>query len=1561
MSNYSERIAKLSPAKLELLAQQLKARTARAAKIQPIPRRPTAQTTPLSFAQQRLWFLDQLAPGSATYNITTVIRFVGQLNVGALAQSLDEIIRRHEVLRTSFPSTDGQPVQIIADSARIKLTLVNLQELAEAERESAAQRLAQEETQQPFDLAQGPLLRATLLQVDKTVSVALLTMHHIISDGWSRGVLTREIAALYEAFAKGQTSALPALAIQYADYAVWQRKWLQGEVLEKQLAYWRQQLAETPVLELSTDKPRRALQHVHGATQTSALPLDLTEALKSLSRQDGATLFMTLLAALNVLLWRYSGQTDIVVGTPVAGRNRLETEALIGFFVNTLALRTQVNPQLGFRELLARVVETTLAAHAHQDVPFERLVEELQPERRWSHTPLFQIMFIAQNTSQPKLKLSTLLVNAVPTENETAKFDLTVAMREAESGLIVSFAYNTDLFEGATIKRMMGHFETLLGGLVANPQESISSLPLMRESERQQLLVEWNETKRDYPGEYCLHEQVERQAALTPNAVALIHEETQVSYRELNERANQVGHYLQRQGVGPEGRVGVLLGRSVEMVVGLLGILKAGGAYVPLDPQYPPERLTLMAADAGLRVVLTQQHWLGDWAGGEAELVCLDGEAAWLRQEARTNPTSRARAENLAYVIYTSGSTGQPKGVAITHGSAVTLMQWAQETFTAVELSGVLAATSLSFDLSVFELFAPLTSGGTVILAENVLALPSLAAAPSVRLVNTVPSALREMLRLGEVPPAVQTINLAGEALPGALVQQLYERATVQRVLNLYGPSEDTTYSSYEVVPRGGGRAPTIGRPVANTQSYVLGEQLEPVPMGVAGELYLGGAGLARGYLNRPGLTAAQFVPNPFSELGGARLYRTGDLARYLSTGELEFLGRRDQQVKVRGYRIELGEIEAALNERDDVREALVQAREDEPGDKRLVAYLVASEGSAPPVTELRDYLRARLPSYMVPASFVWLEALPLTPNGKVDRRALPAPELTRAELEQTYLAPRTPVEELLVGLWEEVLHVPAVGVHDNFFDLGGHSLLATQLFSRVRETCQVEVGLRRLFETPTVAGLAESVEQQLRRGAGVAAPPLKPVSRSAELPLSFAQQRFWFLDQLERDSALYNITTAISLQGRLNVLAMEQTLSEVVRRHEVMRTTFATVEGRPRQVVAPAHIVKLPVTHLMAWTNREAEVSRFIRREKQRTLDSTNGPVWRASLLRLSDDDHVLLFTMHHITSDGWSMGVLVKEVAALYAAYMQGATSPLPELTIQFADYAVWQRELLQGPLLEAQIAYWCKELEDAPPILELPTDRPRPAVRSFRGATQSFVLPANVSEELKSLSRREGVTLFMTLLATFQVLLERYSGQEEFIVGTGIANRTRLETERMVGCFVNFLALRADLTRNPSVRELLRRVRETTLGAYAHQDIPFEKLLEALQPERKPGYPPLFQVAFFLQNVPPTTLELPGLKLTSMSVPSGVARFDIMLVIEERAQGLAGVIEYRTDLFDDSTITRMLNHFQALLQDMANHPDKEVRSLVMFTETEKQQLSNAFDDDLGGLLESVATSKL
>src|SRR6185369_12385593 len=687
----------------------------------------------------------------------------------------------------------------------------------------------------------------------------------------------------------------------------------------------------------------------------------------------------------------------------------------------------------------------------------------------------------------------------------------------------------------------------------------------------------------------CLHEQVERQAALTPNAVALIHEETQVSYRELNERANQVGHYLQRQGVGPEGRVGVLLGRSVEMVVGLLGILKAGGAYVPLDPQYPPERLSLMAADAGLRVVLTQQHWLGEWGGGEAELVCLDGAAAGLRQEARTNPTSRAGAENLAYVIYTSGSTGQPKGVAITHGSAVTLMQWAQETFTAVELSGVLAATSLSFDLSVFEVFAPLTSGGTVILAENVLALPSLAAAPSVRLVNTVPSALREMLRLGEVPPGVQTINLAGEALPGALVQQLYERATVQRVLNLYGPSEDTTYSSYEVVPRGGGRAPTIGRPVANTQSYVLGEQLEPVPVGVAGELYLGGAGLARGYLNRPGLTAAQFVPNPFSELGGARLYRTGDLARYLSTGELEFLGRRDQQVKVRGYRIELGEIEAALNERDDVREALVQAREDEPGDKRLVAYLVASEGSAPPVTELRDYLRARLPSYMVPASFVWLEALPLTPNGKVDRRALPAPELTRAELEQTYLAPRTPVEELLVGLWEEVLHVPAVGVHDNFFDLGGHSLLATQLFSRVRETCQVEVGLRRLFETPTVAGLAESVEQQLRRGAGVAAPPLKPVSRSAELPLSFAQQRFWFLDQLERDSALYNITTAISLQGRLNVLAMEQTLSEVVRRHEVMRTTFASVEGGPRQVVAPAHIVKLPVTHLMAWTNREA------------------------------------------------------------------------------------------------------------------------------------------------------------------------------------------------------------------------------------------------------------------------------------------------------------------------------------------------------------------------------------
>ncbi|MFL6209204.1 MAG: amino acid adenylation domain-containing protein, partial [Pyrinomonadaceae bacterium] len=1383
-----------------------------------------------SFAQQRLWFLDQLEPGNPLYNIPAVIRIGGPLSVPALEQTLTEIVARHEALRTTFTTLDAHPVQLIRPPFAVSVPVQDLSAIAEAERAAEAQRLLQAEAQRPFELARGPLLRAGLLRLSETKHIFTLTLHHIVSDGWSMGVLIQEMIALYEAALAGQPSPLPELDIQYADYAVWQREWLEGEVLEEQLAYWKRQLASPAVLELPTDKRRPLVQSFAGAMHKTQISATLHEALKTVSQREGVTMFMTLLAAFKVLLWRYSGQTDLIVGSPIAGRTRVETEPLIGLFINTLALRTDLSGDPTFRDLLGRVREVTLGAYAHQDVPFERLVEELQPERSLSHAPLFQVMIMLKNTPSPDLAMAGLQLSLVDITSGTAKFDLTLLLEERDGGITIHWEYNTDLFEPETVARMSGHYETVLESAVARPGARISLLPMLPQAERQQLLVGFNDTQRAYPEPRCLHELFEAQVARTPAAVALISDAgARLTYGELTAQADELARHLRHLGVGREVRVGVLLNRSPQLIVALLGILKAGGVYVPLDPQYPQERVAFMVEDAAMSVLLTQTSLRDKLPASAARIVCLDAE--WETPTARAaaakddDNTADATPDNLAYVIYTSGSTGRPKGVAIEHRSVATFLHWAHETFTQAELAGVLASTSVCFDLSVFELFAPLTCGGAVVLAENALALSTHPAAPLVTLVNTVPSAMAELARAKSLPPSVATVNLAGEPLKLALVEAVYEHETVGRVLNLYGPSEDTTYSTYVVLERGTNRAPTIGRPVANTQVYLLDRALQPVPVGVAGELYIGGAGLARGYLNRPELTAEKFVPNPFSAEPGQRLYRTGDVARYLAAGELEFLGRSDQQVKLRGFRIELGEVEAALVKHASVSEAVVLVRADDGGDQRLVAYVVGAGAEHPSVGELRAHLKARLPEYMLPAVFVCLAELPLTPNGKVDRKALPAPDQARPESEHPYVAPRTPVEEVLCALWAEILRVKRVGVEDNFFELGGHSLLATRLAARMREAFRVELPLRTLFERQTIAALAAEIERGLRAGVGQNLPPLARADRTRLLPLSFAQQRLWFLDQLEPNNPLYNIPVVIRLEGQLDADALKQSLSEVVRRHESLRTTFTALSKEPAQIVSAAAELTVVGVDLSALpvVERAAEVQRLSHAEAQEPFDLTTGPLLRATLLRLSAEEHVLLLTMHHIISDGWSMRVLAREVAALYAAFRQGQASPLKELAIQYADYAVWQREWLQGPALEAQLDYWRERLAAAPPVLELPTDRPRPAQPRFAGASVPVNLPARLTEDLKSFSRRAGVTPFMTLLAAWQVLLARYTGQTDIAVGTPVANRQQRELEGLIGFFINTLVLRTDLSGDPTFSELLGRVRETALGAYAHQDLP------------------------------------------------------------------------------------------------------------------------------------------
>jgi amino acid adenylation domain-containing protein len=1038
---------------------------------------------PASFAQQRLWFLDQFEPGSPLYNIFSAVRMQGALHMTALEQSLQEVVQRHEALRTTLVAIDGTPAQVINPCMHIPLAKVDLQELSRTDQEAETVRLASEAAQQPFHLAHGPLLRTTLLKLGEEEHVLLLSMHHIISDGWSMGVFIREIALLYEAFSQGRPSPLPGLPIQYADFAAWQREWLQGNVLQEQRTYWKQQLGDhPPVLRLPTDRPRPAVQTSHGARQAAVLPLHLSEALKALSRQENATLFMTLLAAFNVLLCRYTHQADISVGTSIANRTRAETEGLIGFFVNTLVLRTDLSGDPGFCELVQRVRDVALGAYAHQDLPFEQLVEELNPVRDTSHTPLFQVMFTLQNAPMQPLELSGLTLSPLGVDRRTAKFDLLLSMLDTEQGLVASLEYNTDLFNDPTITRMLGHFRTLLEGIVANPEQRLSSLPLISAAELQQLLVEWNNTALDYPREQCFHQLFAQRVECTPDSIAVVFADQQLTYAELNARANQLAHHLQTLGVGPEVLVAICVERSLEMVIGLLGILKAGGAYLPLDPAYPKERLAFMLEDARALVLLTQHRFSGSLPESRTHLICLDTDWQAMAEESVENPTSGATAHNLAYVIYTSGSTGQPKGTMIPHQGLVNYLNWCVQVYLTERGRGAPVHSPIGFDLTITGLFSPLLVGQSIVLLPETQEIESLCTLlrteGNFSLVKLTPAHLEVLSHL--LPPEVArgrtgAFIIGGEALWGANLAFWQTYTPHTRLINEYGPTETVVGCCVYEVPAGisPASAVPIGRPIYNTQLYILDSHLQPTPVGVPGELYIGGDGLARGYLNRSELTAERFIPHPVSAAMGARLYKTGDLACYQPDGNITFLGRIDDQVKIRGFRIELGEVEAILSQHPAVHEAIVMVREETSGDRRLVAYVVPRPEQPPTVSTLRRFLREKLPEYMVPAAFVLLEQLPLTRNGKVDRRALPKPERQGA-----FVAPRSPVEERLAGMWAEVLGLERVGIHDNFFELGGHSLLATQVISRLRDAFRVELPVRRLFdEGATVAGLAELLE----------------------------------------------------------------------------------------------------------------------------------------------------------------------------------------------------------------------------------------------------------------------------------------------------------------------------------------------------------------------------------------------------------------------------------------------------------------------------------------------------
>src|SRR5215216_131933 len=1537
---------------------------------------------PTSFAQQRLWFLNQLEPDSPAYNIAFAIRLCGQLKVDALERSLNEIVRRHETLRTTFIAFDGRPAQVVAPSLEITLPVVDLRQEVTEEREERARRLAVEEARRIFDLAQGPLLRATLLRLDEAEYVLLLTMHHIISDGWSIGVIVREMTALYEALGKGKSSPLPELTLQYADFAIWQREWLEGEEVKSQLSYWKRQLGgDLPVLNLPFDRSRPAVQSDRGAKQPITIAPELTRRLRALSRQEGVTMFMTLLAAFQSLLYRYVDQEDICVGSSISGRTQTGIEELVGFFLNTLVLRTDFSGNPTFRELLGRVREVALAAYANQDIPVELLMEELRPERHLSHNPLFQVMFILQNAPLPELKLGDVTLSQLPNDSGTSKFDLTLDLTEGREGISGHVEYNSDLFDAATIVRFIEHFQLLLAGIVESPDTHVSRLPLLSESEQHQLCSSWNEPVAELKPETCLHELFEAQVRRAPDAVAVVSESGSLTYGELDARANSLAAELRRRGVGVETLVAGCLERTPQLLVALLGILKAGGAYVPLDPRYPQERLRLMLEDAGAGYVVTQGSLRGvvEGSGRAAEIISVEEEWGNEARGIAVSSTSSS-AEQLAYVIYTSGSTGRPKGVGVQHHSIVNYVQAASEMYGIMPDDRVLQFASISVDTSAEEIFPALARGATLVLrTDDMLSSVNTFLAKCEEWGITVldlPTAYWHSMALAmsaqqlTIPKCLRLVIIGGERALSQRLAQWQQQASLQpRVVNTYGPTEATIVAtSHEVEELWGKeedanlREVPIGRAIRNTQAYVLDRLFQLAPVGVAGELHIGGHGLARGYLGAPELTAQKFIPHPFSREAGARLYKTGDLVRYRSDGSLEFLGRRDDQIKVRGFRIEPSEIETTLCTHVSVHEAVVMLREDTPDEKRLVAYVRPRQGSSLTSTDLRNLLREKLPDYMVPSAFVLLDQFPFTPGGKIDRHALPPANNSHPELAETFVAPRNPIEEVVAGVWREVLNLSRVGTQDSFFDLGGHSLLATQVIARLREELHVEVQLRSFFETPTVAGLSAQIEKSRRAGRQVDYPLIERVSRNQLLPLSFSQERLWFLSQLDPDNISYHVPRAIRVTGALDVELVRATFTELMRRHEILRTSFPTVEGRPVQEIHPPHPVELPLIDLRSLPAdvRELEVQRFIIKEGQQTFDFTQEPLMRLTLLRTGDEEHVLVLAEHHLIHDGWTQGVLMRDFAAIYSAFHADEPSPLAELSIQYADFAYWQRQWPQGEILEEQLAYWKKHLAGAPPFLELPSARPRPAVQSFRGAEFSLELDAAMADALRDFSRRQGGTLFMTMLAAFKVLLLRYTGQTDLSVGTGIANRRWQAFENLLGMIINTLVLRTDVSGNPKFSELLRRVRDVTLDAYAHQDVPFEKLVEELRPERSLRYTPLFQVMFSFLDTPMERVQFPGLEIESMEAHNRSAKFDLNIVLvtpseqsvgldeeEPRAREITILFEYSTDIFDDDAIVRLANHYRRLLQAVLEDHEQRVLQMPMMNDAELDQLVNSWND--------------
>ena len=1509
------------------------------------------QQLPLSFAQQRLWLLDQIEQDNAFYNAAAAYTLKGKLSSTALAQALNYIIDRHEALRTFFTEDDeGNPQQIIVDKLTVTTPVIDLSD--DPEQDKKAFELCQQEAMLSFNLSEAPLLRSKILKLNEEQHVLILVMHHIITDGWSMNLFIQELTTCYQAFCENTQPQLPTLPVQYTDYAQWQRQWLQTGIAETQLSYWKQQLADAPtLLKLPTDYPRPAIETHRGATYTFQLPSEDVKKLHALCQRENVTLFMSMLALFSTLLNKYTHQSDLCIGSPIAGRTHQDIEHLIGFFANTLVLRMHWDDDLTFQTLLQQARGTALEAYANQDIPFKQLVEKLNPERSLSHAPLFQAVLVLNEIFALKEQSTDLEMEVIGLETQTSKYDLTLYLTDVGDKFWCAFEYCTDLFKESTITRMGEQFTHLLQQVIENPQARLSELTLLNDADRQQLLVDWNATHADYDVDQSIISLFEQQAAQTPDATALVFEDRSLTYAELNQRANQLAHYLRKEGkVTADTLVGIYLHRSLEMVISILATLKAGGAYVPLDPDYPQERITFMLQDAKPKVVLTQQALVQSIEDQSVITFCMDHDWPTLSRRSKRNPSHTIQPQHLAYCIYTSGSTGKPKGVLIEHHSVANVFQAAQSYFEFNEHDTWTLFHSFAFDLSVWELWGALLHGGRLIIiprwqSQSLESFYELLIKEKVTVSTQTPSGFQQLIDIQEKHNnskqklALRITIFGGETLEYQHLKLWYEhnQEITPHVWNQYGPTESTMWcigqfvdviSPTAVIP--------IGRPIANTSVYIVDQQLQPLPIGVPGELHIGGAGLARGYLNRPELTQEKFIDNPFDQ---ERLYKTGDLARYLEDGTIEYLGRIDHQVKVRGFRIELGEIETALTHLPQIKEAAVVTREDDiPGDNRLVAYVVVHEDIDVSTRALRNALHSTLPEYMIPNVFITLDQLPLTPNGKIDRKALPEPNMNRPELSGEYVPARTSIEEQLVRLWQDVLHIEKVGIHDDFFSLGGHSLLTTQLVSRIRQCFEMELPLRNLFEASTIAQQGALIEDAQQTGTTLILPAIELIDRSQQLPLSLAQQQLWLLDKIEQDSAIYNSPITYYLNGKLSSTALEQALNYIVQRHEALRTFFTEDDqGNPQQIIVDKLTVTTPVIDLSDDPEQDKKAFELCQQEAKLPFNLSEAPLLRSKILKLNEQQHILILVMHHIITDGWSMNLFIQELTTCYQAFCENTQPRLPVLPVQYTDYAQWQRQWLQTGIAETQLSYWKQQLADAPTLLKLPTNYPRPAVETHRGATYTFQLPSENVKKLHALCQRENVTLFMSMLALFSTLLNKYTHQSDMCIGSPIAGRTHQDIEHLIGFFANILVLRMHWEDDLTFQTLLQQARTTMLDAHANQNVTIEQLLEELNPERSLSHTPLFQVSINQLDFPAKRYHLPELDIKPILLDTNTTILDLTLVLVEVNDQLECTFAYKTDLFEQSTIVQMARQFRHLLNQVLENPQAYLSEFTLLNEEE------------------------